>query len=134
MSNMPVRPCNDRQFYDYYNDGGAAMVQYQFALDVNQDDVTFPLFGYIVDDNGVADEAYGKLVVPVGAVFQIDQIDATVDDLARNDALYMSPGQGNLHAVALEGDYCVAKLVEAQGDNDWVLAQLIPPFPVEEAT
>jgi len=132
--NMPERPCNDRQFYDYYNDSGALLPQYRFVLDVNQDGVTFPLFGYIPDDAGLADETYGKICVPVGAIFQISQIDDTVVTLLRNDALYMSPGAGNLHAVPIEGDYCVAKLVINQGTNTWVKAQLIPPFPVEAET
>lgn len=125
--NMIERPSGAYENYEYLNDSGAALIQYQFCLKLNPDAVSFPCFGYIMDDQGVADEAYGLMRSEPGSTWQIDQIDNSVVNLNRDDALYMTPGSGNLHAVALEGDYLVCFLIENQQEDDWVKVRLTPP-------
>lgn len=133
--NRVEREGNNYDVFSYYNDTGAALEQYDFVLDVaddaNDDAVTFPVFGYVPDDQGIANGAYGNIKSIVGGLWQTTQIDGTVTALERGNALYMSPGAGDLHAAALAGDYCVGKLTEDQGANTYVKFQACQPFPVE---
>lgn len=133
--NRPERDGNNSDVFSYYNDTGAALDQYDLVLDVaddaNDDAVTFPVFGYVTDDSGIANGAWGNIKSIVGAVWQTTQIDNTVTALERGNALYMTPGAGNLHSAALDGDWCVGKLTEDQGANTFVKFQACQPFPVD---
>lgn len=130
--NMIERPCNDREFYDYYNDSGANLLQNHFVLKVNVGGVAAPVLGYIPDQNGILAGAYGKICSQVGSVFQLDQIAAEVAAQLRDTALYMTPGSGNFHITPVAGDYKVAFLTEDQGAHDYVTAQLTPPERVHD--
>ena len=124
---LEVRPKTG--YYDYYNDTGAALAQEVLILD----DV-IPVFGDIVDPAGIANAAYGKINCEVGRVIQTDQIEAGVTGGARNAPVYAAPGVVELHLVADDGDYCVGKLVEAQGTNTYIVFQTCVPFAVESET
>jgi len=116
-------------YYDYYNDTGAALDQETLILD----DV-IPVFGEIVDPGGIANAAYGKINCEIGRVIETDQIEAGVTGGLRNASVYSAPGVSELHLVADDGDYCVGKLVEAQGTNTYIVFQTCVPFAVESET
>lgn len=131
--NMIERPCNEREYYDYENNTGAALTQFHFVLKVNAGAIPAPVFGNIPNDNGIANGAYGKIESQVGSVWQISQIDDDVALLPRDTALYMAPGAGLLHATPVEGDYRVAFLTVAMAAGDtYVTAQLPPPERVPD--
>jgi hypothetical protein len=117
--------------YDYYNDTGAAVAQGILVLD---DQV--PVFGDVVEPggDGIANAAYGKIDCAPGRVISTDQIEAGVTGGNRNDPVYSAPGVSELHLVADDGDYCVGKLVEAQGVKDYIVFQTVVPFAVSSET
>jgi hypothetical protein len=123
MSTTEQRP--ESWYYDYYNDTGAALDQEVLVLDDQ-----IPVFGEIVDPEGIANAAYGKVNCAPGRVLITDQLQAGVTNGARNAPVYSAPGVSELHLVAVEGDYCVGKLVEAQGINTYIVLQTCIPFAV----
>lgn len=128
--NMIERPSGNYEMFDYYNDSGGTLVQFQFVLKVNADDVSFPCFGYFPDYQGVDNGEYGKFRSEPGSIWQIAQISEDCTGLLKDKALYMTPGSGMLHPTALDGDYLVAYLIEDQQSDDWVKVRLPPPQPV----
>jgi hypothetical protein len=127
MSFLVERP--QSWVYDYYNDTGSSVVQGKVVLD---DQV--PVFGDVVDEDGIENGAYGKIDCAPGRVIQTDQLEAGVTGGSRNDPVYSAPGVSELHLVADDGDYCVGKLVEAQGANDYFVMQTVVPFAVSSET
>ena len=131
--NLIERPCNQREYYDYENNTGAALAQFHFILKVNAGAIPAPVLGNIPDHNGIANGAYGKIESQIGSVWQLSQIDVDVTLLPRDTALYMAPGAGNFHATPVEGDYRVAFLTVAMAaGDDYVTAQLVPPERVPD--
>jgi hypothetical protein len=126
------RPSGNYETYNFENTTGATLVQFHFVLKVNDDDaVSFPVFAYIPDESGILNGAFGVIRSEPGSVWQIAQIDDDVTDLNKDDALYMTPGSGNIHATAIDGDYLIGYLTENQSSDDWVKVRLTPPQPVE---
>lgn len=129
--NVLERAGQDGQTYKWINKTGVALVQYQFVLHANPDNVTFPICGYVPDEDGIAAAAdtEGNIRTVVGDVWQVDQIDASFVAGEKDDAVFMTPGAGNLHAVRIAGDFLVGKLYQDIGDgDDYVIVQFTPPL------
>lgn len=118
-------------YYDHYNDHIAGITLVQGTLIM---DDAIPVFGDVVDPSGIALSAYGKIDCTPGRVLVTDQIETGVTGGLRDAPVYSAPGISELHLVADDGDYCVGKLVEAQGTNDYIVFQTCIPFAVDSET
>lgn len=129
MDHLIIRPCNDREYYDYENNTGGALTQFHFVLKVTAGTIPYPVLGNIPDHNGIAAGAYGKIESQVGSRWQLspDQLAAEVVAQARDTAIYMAPGAGNIHVTPVEGDYRIGYFHAAQGANTFAEVQLTPP-------
>jgi hypothetical protein len=129
MGTITKRPGS--AYYDHYNNhiAGITLVQGTLVLDS-----VIPVFGEVVDPDGIALSAYGKIDCTVGRVIVTDQLEDGVTGTARNVPVYSAPGISELHTVADDGDYCIGKTVEAQGTKDYLVIQTCVPFAVESET
>ena len=127
MAFLEVRP--ETGYYDVLNGDGATWEQGRLILD----DIV-PVFGDVVDKDGILDAAYGKINAAVGRTIQTTQIETGVTGMLRNDPVYMAPGAGGVHDVADDRDYCIGKLIQDQGTETFLLIQTIVPFAVDSET